>query len=405
MEHKTIQNRDIVLFGFMAWDGPIASNFKEMAFELSRYNRVLYVNRAMDRATLARNKNTPKKDPKNKIEKVSDSLWVLHPSTVMESINWIPINFIYDILSRANTKKLAKEIRETMTTLEFRNTILINDNDFFRGHGMKELLNSTDHIFYIRDYLTYQPWFRRHGPRMEKKLLEQADLVVANSTYLANYARKFNKLSFDIGQGCELDNYMVDDLPQPEDVGSIPRPIIGYTGAISGTRLDADVIAHIASNIPEVSVVLVGPLSDNFPGESLKQYSNVHFLGSKPPSTIPNYVFQFDVCMNPQQVNQLTIGNYPRKADEYLAMGKPMVATETEAMEMFRDHVFLCRTKDDYVTNIRNILKNKELQNGEAKSRRQEFAQSHSWQESIGRMGDAYFAYKNERNEFEQKKP
>jgi hypothetical protein len=37
-----------------------------------------------------------------------------------------------------------------------------------------------------------------------------------------------------------------------------------------------------------------------------------------------------------QLSNNLTIGNYPRKIDEYLAMGKPIVATSTKTMQMFK---------------------------------------------------------------------
>lgn len=42
----------------------------------------------------------------------------------------------------------------------------------------------------------------------------------------------------------------------------------------------------------------------------------------------------FDVCMNPQLVNEITIGNYPRKVDEYLALGKPVIATKTLTMDL-----------------------------------------------------------------------
>jgi glycosyltransferase involved in cell wall biosynthesis len=98
-------------------------------------------------------------------------------------------------------------------------------------------------------------------------------------------------------------------------------------------------------------------------------------------------VYQFDICINPQQVNQLTIGNYPRKADEYLAMGKPMVATSTDAMELFADYVFLCHSKEEYVQHIRRILENPELRNGHIKQERQAFAKTHTWENSVDKLG------------------
>jgi glycosyltransferase involved in cell wall biosynthesis len=106
----------------------------------------------------------------------------------------------------------------------------------------------------------------------------------------------------------------------------------------------------------------------------------VHFLGSKPPASLPAYINAFDVCINPQIVNAVTIGNYPRKIDEYLAAGKPTVATKTEAMSIFSEYVYLAETKDDYVMLIKKALAN----NSDEMSReRQAFATSHTWANSV----------------------
>ena len=50
--------------------------------------------------------------------------------------------------------------------------------------------------------------------------------------------------------------------------------------------------------------------------------------------------------LNPQLLNEVTIGNYPRKIDEYLAMGKPTVATKTEGMSVFADYTYLAEDKE-----------------------------------------------------------
>ncbi len=406
MEHRFIQDRDIIMFSMQPWDAATACNFKEMALEFAKHNRVLYVNRAADRISLLRNGADPLmqarkatlKNGTDELIAIQPNLWVHNPRTIMESLNWMPFAGLYEAANRINSRRLAKEINKISARLGFRNVLLINDNDFFRGIDLKELVECTDYIFYIRDYLNFQPWFRRHGPRMEKKMMEKVDLVVANSLYLANYGRKFNPHSYDIGQGCDLESYLAEDPHMPEDLASIPHPVIGYSGAISGTRLDKDIFAHIAQELPECSVVLVGPVTDGFDAEALRKFPNIHFLGVKPPAAVPAYVHHFDVCINPQLVNQLTVGNYPRKADEYLAMGKPMVATETETMRFFSDYVFLCKSKEEYVVQIKKILSDPSLQNGMAREKRRAFALSHSWTESIGRLGDAYYNYRSEKN-------
>jgi teichuronic acid biosynthesis glycosyltransferase TuaH len=404
MHHNFIRDRDIVLFSFQTWDSEIGFNLKDMAFEFAKYNRVLFVNRASDRASTLRNhkdkkiKNgipavrSNKKNQDIALEEVQPGLWVLTPETNLESINWVPSNPVYDFFNKKNGKRLAAGINKAIGILSFKDVILINDNDFFRGMYLKELIPScSKSIFYLRDFLTIQPYFKKHGPRLEKEIIKKSDLVVANSAYLALHAQQWNAKSFDIGQGCDLQNYIVNDLPLPADMVAIPRPVIGYCGAITSMRLDADIIGYIARSLPACSIVLVGPADAFFKKHEIKDYKNIYFLGGKAPETVPDYIYHFDICINPQVVNLLTIGNYPRKIDEYLAMGKPVVATRTEGMTMFQDHVFLCASKEEYVEKIRLILSNKSLLSAEEKNRRVHFALTHSWENSVGMLGDAYY--------------
>ncbi len=90
-----------------------------------------------------------------------------------------------------------------------------------------------------------------------------------------------------------------------------------------------------------------------------------------------------DVCMNPQKVNDITIGNYPRKVDEYLAMGKPVLATRTPAMELFREHVFLCDKVTDYIRSADDALRS---DTSERQAARIRFAQSHSWRNNVSTL-------------------
>jgi teichuronic acid biosynthesis glycosyltransferase TuaH len=392
MEHNFIKNKDIVLFSFQPWESGIGFNFKEMAFELAKYNRVLFVNRAPDRNSLLRKKKDESNQLRKKAEltQIEKNLWLFNPDIVMESINWISINAVYDLLNKINNRRLAGAIKKIIKKLSFKDFIFINDNDFYRGLYQKEYLECSHYIFYIRDFLTIQPYFRKHGTRLEEKIIKKADLVVANSAYLANYASQWNEMTFDIEQGCDLKNYLSTDYPMPEDIANLKRPIIGYCGAVTSMRLDISVIEHIALSFPDYSIVFVGPVDKTFEKSKLNSLKNIYFTGLRKLEEIPAYISHFNICMNPQMVNPLTVGNYPRKIDEYLVMGKPVVATATLAMEMFRDYVFLCKTKEDYVTQINLILSNEQFLSDREKERRINFALTHSWENSIGMLGDAY---------------
>jgi teichuronic acid biosynthesis glycosyltransferase TuaH len=405
MKHHFISGRDIVMFSFQSWDTAIGSNFKDMAIELSKKNRVLFVNRALDRSSLYKQRNDAVtktrlnsiKNGTGELEQVAPNIWVQNPRVILESINSIPVAGLHDWLNKLNGKRLAKQINKVARQLDFRDTILINDNDFIRGFYLKEMIDCSAYVFYIRDYMLGVDFFKRHGARHEAGVMQKADLVVANSVHLANYARENNPNSFYIGQGCDFTQFLKDDIPMPDDLKSIKAPVIGYTGFVSAWRIDVDVIRHIAETCPDCSIVLVGPIDWLFKKEALSHLKNVHFLGGKPPDTLANYIKYFDICINPQIMNEVTRGNYPRKADEYLAMEKPLVATATEGMKMFEPYCFLCSTKEAYTEKIRYIINHPEEANTAAiKQRRKQFALMHTWEESIGMLGDAYYSVKRE---------
>ena len=391
-----IVNRDIIIVGQQPWDIEIGSNCKNIAMEMSKHNRVLYVNSPLDRITLFKQKNKPNiqkrlkiiRGQANGLVKLQDNLWNYYPDRIIESINWIKVEFIYNWFKTLNNRRLAASIQKAIKELGFKDFILFNDNDMFRCFYMQELLKPVLSIYYIRDYMLAVNYWKLHGTKLEPILIKKSDLCLANSTYLTEYAKKYNDKSFYVGQGCELDVFIGYDhkKPAPADIAALSKPIIGYIGALQSIRLDIELVKHLAVQKPEWSIVLVGPEDDGFKESDLHQLKNVHFLGAKTPGMMPGYIAAFDVCINPQLVNQVTIGNYPRKIDEYLAMGKPVVATHTYAMSVFEKYVYLCVTKDDYIAAIEKALKEN---SPEKQQQRIEFASSHTWENSVKEIYDA----------------
>lgn len=390
--NQIIKNRDIVIVGQQPWDVEIGSNCKNIALEFSRYNRVLYINSPLDRITKIKHKKDPKikkridllSKPDQSIVEIRENLWNYYPDEIIESINWIKNETLYTWLNKINNKRFARSIRKAIDKMGFKDVILFNDNDIFRCFYLKELLQPSVSIYYSRDYLLFVDYWKLHGNKMEPELIAKSDLCVANSTYLANYCRQYNKNSFYVGQGCDLEIFTnKQDIPAPDDVKNLKKPIIGYVGALQSIRLDIELLEYIATQKPEWSIVLVGPEDEQFKVSKLHEIKNVHFLGSKNPDTLPAYINSFDVCLNPQIVNQVTIGNYPRKIDEYLAMGKPTVATRTEAMSVFEANTYLCNTKQDYITAIQKAL---DEDSPELQKERVVFASSHTWENNVAEI-------------------
>ncbi|MBC7553568.1 MAG: glycosyltransferase [Taibaiella sp.] len=388
----TLHNRDIVIVGQQPWDTTIGSNCKNIAVEFSKHNRVLYVNSTLDRITLLRNKNDPRvqkrlniiKGAENGLELVQKNLWNLYPDCLTESINWIKNRPVFNALNKINNKKFARSIHHAMQALGFRNIILFNDNDMFRSFYLKDFLSPALSIYYSRDYMLGVDYWKFHGEKLEPALIAKSDICVANSTYLANYCGKYNPSSYYVGQGCELDIFTnLKEKTRPKDMAGIAFPVVGYVGALQSIRLDITLLEGIASKRPDWNIVLVGPEDDSFKVSALHQMKNVVFLGAKPPESLPAYINSFDVCLNPQIVNEVTIGNYPRKIDEYLAMGKPVVATATEAMSIFAGHTYLATTQAGYITLIEKALTE---DSPTLRESRAAFAATHTWENSVGEI-------------------
>jgi teichuronic acid biosynthesis glycosyltransferase TuaH len=356
---------------------------------------VLYINMPLDRKTVISNKHDPAiarhlrviRGKEEALVRIQDNLWNYYPRRIMESINWLPSDGLFGFFNRINSRRFALEIAAAAKTAGFGNYILFNDNDIFRSYHLKELLHPELYIYYCRDNLLATPYWGKHGKAFEPGHIAKADLGVANSVYLANYLKKYNPNSYYIGQGCNIELFQPDSTyPVPDDIAHIPHPIIGYTGAILNYRIDIGIIRHIATSMPDWNIVLVGPEDESFAKSDLHSMPNVHFPGRKDIRALPAYIAAFDVCMNPQLLNGMTIGNYPLKIDEYLAMGKPAVATRTEAMLIFEEYVSMGDKPEDYPALIRKAL---DSDNPTLREKRIAYARTHTWENSVNELCNA----------------
>jgi glycosyltransferase involved in cell wall biosynthesis len=386
---------DIVITGLQSWHMAMGGNIVNMAKELARHHRVLFINYAVDRFTLLRQPHTVavKKYREARaagyglLEHIDETLWIYTPDIVLESVSQIKPKWLFDRINAMNMKRFGSRVKYIVSELGFKDFILFTDSDFYRSFRLKEILFPKMLVYYIRDNMIATDFFRYHGARMEEAMIRKADLVVANSEFLASYARKYNPRSYYIGQGCD------SELFNPAKVTAIPEEmqkireqfslVIGYIGALRSLRIDIGLLEYIAEQRPGWALVLVGPEDENFRKSRLHRFPNVFFTGSRKEPELPGYLQSFDVAINAQVYNEITRGNYPRKIDEYLAMGKPVVATRTEAMQMFSNVVFLAGTPEEYLACIDKAVL---TDSPDLRAKRMATGQLHSWENNINEL-------------------
>jgi len=190
--------------------------------------------------------------------------------------------------------------------------------------------------------------------RDENQLLESADLVIATSEETAkDFRSRRNRHIEVLGNGVDWSLFVSDPKPpDPPELANIPRPRIGYVGAIN-QKVDFDLILRLARRQSSWQFVLVGPVRNLLPGDKelldeLKGCRNVHLIGAVPQHRTPDILRNLDVGLVCYRTLEWTLAGYPLKMLEYLAAGLPVVASNLRAVREFGEAIAVAKTPEDW---------------------------------------------------------
>jgi glycosyltransferase involved in cell wall biosynthesis len=81
----------------------------------------------------------------------------------------------------------------------------------------------------------------------------------------------------------------------------------------------------------------------------LDEIPNLYFTGPKKIEQLPQYLAHFQLLILPFLCNEVTKSIYPLKINEYLASGKPIVATPfSEDIQLFHPLISLEKSPQDF---------------------------------------------------------
>ncbi len=379
---------DFIITSLQSWDIEIGSTIKNTAVELAKKHRVFYISTPL---ALMDWIHAPHKRHDRQI---NENLHVIYCNTPTLPVSSLPFKWMFNMVNYFNNYMIARTIKKAIRRYNIESFIHLIDTDLYRSRYLKQLLHPAISIYYRRDYVIGFPYWRKYGPGCEEQLVRQAEIVLANSSYFAEQLRPWNPNVYVLNTGVNLELY--DAAKQwdcPSDLRNIPSPIIGYTGAIIESRLNSALLLDLAKQLPDYHFVFVGPEDEHFQHHPLHQLKNVHFTGRKEVEELPQYIQHFDVCINPQILNPITDGNYPLKIDEYLAMGKPIVATNTHTMrDVFAKHTHLAVSTEEWISALKTAVS--EVNDAELSQARIAFAHTHSWGHSVQIIYQAIDEYK-----------
>ena len=155
----------------------------------------------------------------------------------------------------------------------------------------------------------------------QRAALSAADVVFAGGRSLHRSVRAQRLDVHLLPSGVEPEHYVVDRQARPADW----RPVAGYVGVID-ERIDLDLVAALASSLPNWEIRMVGPVVKIDP-VVLPQAPNITYPGPQRYEDLPEVMGGFDVALMPFALNQATRSISPTKTLEYLAADLPVVST------------------------------------------------------------------------------
>jgi Glycosyl transferases group 1 len=183
-----------------------------------------------------------------------------------------------------------------------------------------------------------------------------ADLTVYAAPHLANEERDQVRRQVLVTHGVDFAMFASagkTDGGSLEDLAGVRRPRVGFIGGIDAHTFDPQLFLDTATRLPDAEFVMIG-------GSSLPAnwctLPNVHFLGRKPYDQIARYMAAVDVLIMPWNSSDWIKACNPVKLKEYLAVGRPVVTTDFQALDGYRDLVRTASGPDAFARQIQSAL-------------------------------------------------
>jgi glycosyltransferase involved in cell wall biosynthesis len=222
----------------------------------------------------------------------------------------------------------------------------------------------------------------------ERQLLKQVDIVFASSVELQKKCSQWNSNVHLVPNGVDFAHFS-SQVPTTLNCGPLSsqgfrRPILGFIGTI-GEWVDLELLRDVALRYPKWTIVMIGPLYPGMSTIQCREIDNIHFLGPRHYNDVPAYLHEFDVSLLPFKITNLTRAVSPVKFYEYLATGKPIVATNLPEIEPYEDLCYVAANPDEFFASIDLALEEYKDVNKyrELSTKRQAVARQNTWETRV----------------------
>ena len=349
-----LRGRDILCFSH-DWTGDPLSKTHLMRV-LSKENRILWINAIANRMPTTSAKDISRIFNKLKkftepVKEVEKNIFVLNPLAIPAYGN--------EAVRTFNQKFLISQVKKAMRKLHFQTPINMVFNP--AAGLLAGKLGEAQLIYYCVDEYTAFTGASKGLKEIEESLFEKADLVIVSAEKLLTDKKRFNENTFIIRHGVDFSHFqkaLFEETKIPAEIVDLPKPIIGFHGLLADW-VDYELIKKTAEHFKSGSVVLIGKIAVDAEQKVkiLDDVKNVHFLGRKLYSELPNYCKGFAVALNPFAISELTLAANPLKVREYLAAGLPVISTDIPEVAIL-ENCRIGKTHEEFIRQIEEALEN-----------------------------------------------
>jgi glycosyltransferase involved in cell wall biosynthesis len=382
----TLSGRDIVCIGFSDWHMDLLTNQQHLLVRAAKDNRILFVESlglrrpqlaARDLRRIGRRLASARKP----LREEADGLHVLSPLVLPLHSN--------ELVRTVNAALLRQYVTRAIAKLGLRRPLLWSFVP--QAEVLIDVISPSQVLYYIDDDHAAKAGIDATSfLAAESRFARRADAVLASAPELVTRMRELNDNVHYAPNVADTRLFAtaLEDGPVDPAVAALPGPRIVFIGAILAAKIDIPLVVELARSRPQWSFAFVGPVGPGDPHtdvSGLTGLPNVHMLGYRPYEQLPSVLRGADAAIVPYLLEGEMRSVFPMKIYEYLAAGRPVVATPLDTLADVPD-VLQAAGAEDLAARVQQAIdEDTPLARGERSQR----AQAHSWESRLDQIAEA----------------
>ncbi len=225
-----------------------------------------------------------------------------------------------------------------------------------------------------------------HIARLEKSAARKADIVLTASAALAEWFGQLGATPKPLPNACEIADWnLSENTEAAEELERLPHPRFLFFGGVDRS-FDTFAVKTAAAEMTDSSWIIVGGIADAGIRRELQELSNIVLIGEKPYHRLPSYVVGSDALILPYTVTPRNQGRDCVKLYEYLATGRPIVASDLPQVNQFRDLIGIARSEDGEAGFALACRRALQEDTPALHAQRKGVAQDHTWAKRVTRL-------------------